>query len=162
MTSLNIATDGNTRVIHKSFGKSVTSIRRLLMNAGLSVVGEFNIASEQYIRLGPAKRSCTILIVDTPALLFECIALDRAAAVFLPVHIVVSGDCETTYVHWANPVENSGLRAPMPAKLPLENLCSRITQAFAALPQYAAESFPEQSQEIRDLSNGGSYVRHVG
>jgi hypothetical protein len=132
---MSIVTIGNTRVIPGPFGKSVPLIRRLLSDGGLSIVDEFNLSNEPYFQLGVATRSCTVLLVDTPALLFECIALDRAAAVFLPVHIVISGDRDTTYVHWANPVMSSGLRPPMPAKVPLENLCARITQALSKLQQ---------------------------
>ncbi len=134
---MSLTTTGNTRVIPEPFGKSVPLIRRLLSDAGLSVVEQFNMSSEVYFQLGIARRSCIVLLVDTPALLFECIALDRAAAVFLPVHVVISGDHDTTYVHWANPVMSSGLRPPMPAKIPLEKLCARITQALSRLPQAA-------------------------
>ena len=127
---MSIATAGTTRVIAEPFGKSVPLIRRLLSEAGLSVVEQFNVSSEPYFQLGVGRRSCLILLVDTPALLFECIALDRAAAVFLPIHIVISGDSDTSYVHWANPMTSSGLRPPAPAKIPLENLCTRVTQAL--------------------------------
>lgn len=131
----NIATTGNTRVVSDSVGKAAALIRRLLSDAGLSVVDEFNLSSEPYFQLGIAKRSCIVLLVDAPTLLFECIALDRAAAVFLPIHVVVSGDRDTTYVHWAHPVMSSGLRPPMPAKIPLDALCSRITRALSGLPE---------------------------
>ncbi|MGD0870071.1 MAG: DUF302 domain-containing protein [Bryobacteraceae bacterium] len=134
---MSIATTGNTRVIPEPFGKAVGMIRRLLLDAGLSVVEEFDVSNEPYFQLGIAMRSCLVLLVDTPALLFECIALDRAAAVFLPVHVVISGDRDTTYVHWANPMTGSGLRPPAPAKIPLEHLCARVTQALSGLPEVA-------------------------
>jgi hypothetical protein len=132
---MRIATAGTTWVIPESFGKSVPLIRRLLSEAGLTVEEQFNVSREPYFQLGVSRRSCLILLVDTPALLFECIALDRAAAVFLPIHIVISGDGDTSYVHWANPVTSSGLRPPAPAKLPLENLCARVTEALSSLTE---------------------------
>jgi hypothetical protein len=142
---MGIATDGNTRFIPASFGKSVSLIRRLLVVAGLNVVKEFDVSSEPYFQLGIARRSRRVLLVDTPALLFECIALDRAAAVFLPVHVVISGDRDTSYVHWVNPVASSGLRPPAPAKIPLESLCARVTQALSSLPQTAEGTAQTQS-----------------
>jgi len=142
---MSIATSGNTRVIAESFGKSVMLVRRLLANGGLCVVEECNVSSEPYFRSGITRWSCIVLLVDTPGLLFECIALDRAAAVFLPVHVVISGDRDRTYVHWANPVVSSGLRPPMPAKVPLERLCARITQALSRLPQTAGVHVQGQS-----------------
>ena len=144
--STGTATTGNTRVISNSVGRTVPLIRRLLWEAELSVVGEFNVSSEPYLQLGITKSSCIVLLVDTPALLFECIALDRAAAVFLPVHVVVSGDHDTTYVHWANPVTSSGLRPPMPAKIPLDNLAARITLALSGLPELAQAGLQRLSQ----------------
>lgn len=139
-------TTGNMRVIPVRFGRAVPLIRRLLSRAGLSIVREFEVSADPYFRLGAARRSCIALLVDTPALLFECIILDRAAAVFLPVHIVISGDSDATYVRWANPVTTSGLRPPIPAKAPLENLCSRITEALSGLPLAAGVILAEQPQ----------------
>ena len=147
---MNIATTGNTRVIREPFGKAVAVIRRLLSDAGLSVVEEFNVSSEPYFQLGIASRSCLILLVDTPALLFESIALDRSAAVFVPVHVVISGDRDTSYVHWANPVTTSGLRPPTAAKIPLERLCARITRALSALPLAAEGTAPVQPTESKN------------
>jgi len=144
--STSTATTGNTRVISTPVGRAIPLIRRLLSESGLSVVEEFNVSSEPYFQLEIAKRSCIVLLVDTPALLFECIALDRAAAVFLPVHVVISGDHDTTYVHWANPVASSGLRPPMPAKIPLDNLSARITGALSGLPELAEASLQRLSQ----------------
>ena len=142
---MGIATDGNTRFIPESFAKSVPLIRRMLAVAGLNVVKEFDVSNETFFPLGIARRSCKVLLVDTPALLFECIALDRAAAVFLPVHVVISGDRDTSYVHWVNPATSSGLRPPAPAKIPLENLCARVTQALSSLLRSAEATLQTQS-----------------
>jgi hypothetical protein len=129
------STYGNTRVIPEPFGKSVPLIRRLLLDAGLSVVEEFDVSRSPHFRLGIAPRSCVVLLVDIPVLLFEAIALDRAAAVFLPVHVVISGDRDTSYVHWANPMISSNLRPPAPSKGALEDLCSRVSGVLSELPQ---------------------------
>jgi len=125
----------NTRVIPESFGKSVLLIRRLLARADLSIVNEFNLSSEPCLQLVVARRSCTVLLVDTPVLLFEAIALDRVAAVFLPIHIVISGDHDKSYVHWANPIASSGLRSPLAARYVLDDLYVRISEALSELPQ---------------------------
>lgn len=143
---MSISTYGNTRVVPEPFGKSVPLIRRLLLGAGLSVVEEFDMSSAPYLQLGIAPRSCTVLLVDTPVLLFEAIALDRAAAVFLPVHVVISGDRETSYVHWANPMASSNLRPPAPSKGALEDLCARVTGALSELPQIAEVTLQRQSR----------------
>jgi hypothetical protein len=119
-----------TRIIPESFDKSVSMICHLLWTAGLTIVEEFDMSKEPYFRLGVAKRSCTVLLVDTPLLLFQAIALDRSAAVFVPLHIVISGDSDTSYIHWVDPVANSGLRPPASAKDALEEVYKRVTQAL--------------------------------
>ena len=130
---MSTATVDNTRVIPEPFGKSVPLTRRLLSDAGLSVVGEVDLSDQPCFQDGASRQSCVVLLVDTPALLFECIVLDRAAAVFLPVHVAIWGDAGTTYIHWTDPVTSSGLRPPIPAKIPLSNLCARVTQALSGL-----------------------------
>ena len=143
---MSISTCGNTRVVPEPFGKSVPLIRRSLQGAGLSVVEELDVSSAPYFQLGIAARSCMVLLVDTPALLFEAIALDRAAAVFLPLHVVISGDRDTSYVHWANPMASSNLRPPAPSKGALEELCARVTNALSELPQVAEAALQRPSR----------------
>ncbi len=143
---MSISTCGNTRVVCQPFGKSVPVIRRLLLDAGLSVVEEFDVSSAPYFQLGIAPRSCIVLLVDTPALVFEAIALDRAAAVFLPIHVVISGDRDTSYVHWANPMASSNLRPPAPSKGALEDLCARVNTALAGLPHPAEAAVEMKSR----------------
>jgi hypothetical protein len=130
-----IATTGFTHIIRQNFEKSVPLVRRLLRDAGLSIVQEFSLADNQPPPLGGARRSCIVLLVDTPGLFFECVALDRAAAAFVPIHVVVCGDKETSYVHWEHPLQRPGPRAPIPSRIPLEELCSRLTKALGGLPE---------------------------
>lgn len=132
---MNQISTNNTRFIPASLAHSVPIIRQHLQNAGLSVIGEFDLSNEPYFEIAISKRSCLVLLVHTPVLLFEAIALDRSAAVFLPVHVVVTGDQDTCYIHWADPVATSGLRVPAPAKGPAASLYARVTKALSAFPQ---------------------------
>jgi hypothetical protein len=128
---------GNTRVISEPLRRSLPLIRRLLLDAGLSIIAELDVSGTPHLQAEVATRSCTVLLVDTPLLLLEAIALDRAGAIFLPIHVVISGEGDTSYVFWANPMMSSGLRPPAPSKGPLEDLCARITKAFSELPHVA-------------------------
>ena len=134
----------NSLVVPESFGKSILLVRQLLFAAGLRVVKEFNLSNEPYLQL--AGQSCVVLLVDTPVLLFEAIALDREAAVFIPIHILISGDREESYIHWANPVASSGLRAPVAARGAMENLYARVSEALSDLHQPAATLAGRRSQ----------------
>jgi|SRR5947209_8106227 len=139
-------TVGITRVIPESFEKSLLLVRRSLSTAGLSVVQEFEMSREPCFQLSIARRSCVVLLVDTPVLLFEAIALDRSAAVFLPLHVVIIGDRDTSYVHWVNPTIDSGLRPPAPSRAALEDLYKRITEVLSELPQPAEAAAHNQSR----------------
>jgi hypothetical protein len=94
------------------------------------VVEEFDISREPYLQLGVARRQCVVLLVDTPVLLFEAIALDRSAAAFLPLHVIISGDRDISYVHWAHPIASSGLRPSPPARGALDEAHERITETL--------------------------------
>ncbi len=139
---MNLAAAGHTRMLPEPFARAVVLVRRLLRSAGLAVEREFDVSAAPYFRLAVAERSCMVLLVDSPELLFEAIALDRAAAVFLPLHVVITGDRETSYVHWADPAACSGLRPPVPAKGPLEELCGRVHRALAVLPHAVEHAAP--------------------
>ena len=142
---MNSVDAGVTRVIPESFEKSLALIRRLLAAAGFTVVEEFDMSREPYFQLGVASRSCVVLLVDTPVLLFEAIALDRSAAAFLPLHVVISGDRDTSYVHWADPMTSSGLRPPAPARGALDEAYRRITETLSALSQAVELKVPSRA-----------------
>ncbi len=142
---MNSVDAGVTRVIPESFEKSLALIRRLLTAAGFTVVEEFDMSREPYFQLGVASRSCVVLLVDTPVLLFEAIALDRSAAAFLPLHVVISGDRDTSYVHWADPITSSGLRPPAPARGALDEAYRRITETLSALSQAVELKVPSRA-----------------
>jgi uncharacterized protein (DUF302 family) len=125
----------HTWALHMGLEKSVAFIRRSLRLNGLNVVAELDLSASPD---SADTRGCVVLLVDTPELLFEAIALDRGAAVLVPVHIVLSGDRDSSRVHWANPLANSGLRAPASARLPIERLCVRVRQTLAGALESAA------------------------
>ena len=134
---------GLTRTIHEPVDKVLTRIRRLLVEHGLDAI-EFDLSKQPLFRLRIAARSCVVLLVDSPVLLFEAIALDRAAAVFLPLHVVLSGDRDTSYVHWINPISGSGLWPPAPARAALEELYARVTEALSELPAATEVALPSR------------------
>lgn len=142
---MNSANAGNIRFIPETVERSVPVIRRMLRDAGLSVVEEFSLLNNPHFQLGTARPSCIVLLVDTPEALLQSIALDRVAALFLPVHVVVSGDRDTAYVYWAHPLAGSGQQAPVPATAPLEELNARVTQALRVLPQVAKAASQQSS-----------------
>ena len=136
---------GITRTIPEPFEKTISTVRRMLTAAGLTIVDEFDMSKEPYFHFGVAGGWCTVLLLDTPILMFEAIVLDHSTAVFLPLHVVVSGDRETSYVHWADPVASSGLRPPASGKSALEQAYKRLADALSGLPQSLEFTAPTPS-----------------
>lgn len=130
-----IMTAANTWNLGVGLAKSVTVIRRALQMDGLNIVEELDVSASPNCADGP---HCVVLLVDSPELLFEAIALDRGAAVLVPVHIVVTGDAHCSQVHWANPIAALGLRAPASARVPIERLCAQVKQALSRALDSAA------------------------
>jgi hypothetical protein len=107
--------------VNAGIEKTASLVRRCLRDRGLQIVDEVYISSGQ----------CVVLLVDTPELLLGAVALDRGAAVLVPVHVVITSDGPRSFVYWANPIAVSGLRPPASARAALERLCGRIRQTLA-------------------------------
>ena len=108
--------------------KTASIVRRSLCDRGLQVVDEIHLSGGE----------CVVLLVDTPELLLEAVALDRGGAVLVPVHVVITSDGPRSFVCWANPIAVSGLRPPASARAALERLCGRIRQTLAQSLEGAA------------------------
>jgi uncharacterized protein (DUF302 family) len=129
-----------TYVIRERFDKSLRAIRSALAEMELEVVGEFDIAETvnggSSRRVAPSK----ILLVDCPLLIFEALALDRAAAVFFPLHVLVSGGGEQTRVAMTNPTRLFDARFPVGAADPMDRLVARVELALESVSRRLAVS----------------------
>ena len=137
---------GRVQAVPRAFDQTLKSLRRLLKGAGLSVVQQFDLSHDFPGQPAAGTRHCALLMVDCPLLLFEAVALDRSAAVFIPLHVVITGDQHTTCIHWAHPAETMGLRLSAAARGPVEALYTRLTRVLEG-----AGSWPDQGgdDEVR-------------
>jgi len=110
-------------------------VRRALLDQDVRVSAEFDGCeiSGTLLGAGPVF-SYRILCVDSPLLMLEAIAIDPAAAVFIPVHVVVSADGPNTRVDWINLENIQGRRLPLGAIPPLRSLQAQIRRAVAGVP----------------------------
>jgi uncharacterized protein (DUF302 family) len=136
----------NRREIAAPYETALKLIRSALLNEDLRISREFDltdIAGEQPgMNLAPRR----ILCVDSPLLLLEAMALDPSAAVFLPLHIVISADGPNTQVYWLNLASVQSKRLPVGAMLPLRALHARIVKAMEKIPVNEENSL-EMSRE---------------
>jgi uncharacterized protein (DUF302 family) len=122
-----------TYMIAERFDKAVKLIRSALADMELSVVGELD-ATDAFGRApGRKAERSRILLVDCPLLVFEALALDRAAGVFFPSHILVSADGDRTRVSTVNPAVLFDVRLPLGAAGPMESLQARVTLALESV-----------------------------
>ncbi len=128
-------------VIEDQFDRALKTIRSELTATDLNIVAEFDTA--EVINGNPSRRPCRILLVDNPLLVFEALALDRAAAVFLPLHVVISGAGDRTEVSIANPTHLLDARFPAGAADPVDRLVGRIELALQSASERHAGAKPD-------------------
>ena len=129
---MKVAKFGSTCAIPEPYSSGLNLVRDALRDAGLSILGEFDLCGPGR-DAGPAPHPCRVIYVDSPLLLFEALVLDRAAAVFLPLHVAVRGDGGETRVHWINPAAVFGMRLSAGAAVPLYDLQTRVSAALLPL-----------------------------
>lgn len=109
-------------VIPEPFDRALRLVRDTLCSNELNVVAEVDVSARIKRELNIGFGPCRVLLVDSPCLLLEACTLDRAAAAFVPLHIVLCGRGPQTAVHWMNPATLGGVRLPAGAAAPLLKL----------------------------------------
>src|SRR4051794_499110 len=124
---MNAVAARQTYTIAERFDKALKTIRCAVAAGSLEGAGEF--AVDQILQpSGTAPRS-RIFPVDCPVLVFEALALDRAAALFFPIHVLVSSAGDQTSASLLNPAELFDARLPAGAAEPMERLQARVAEA---------------------------------
>ncbi len=130
---MNTFSSGKTYVIEEGFDRALKLVRNALETQELSIAGEFDVTDSASpnsgTRLGPSR----LLLVDSPLLLFEALALDRAAGVFFPLHVLVSAHGDQTQVVCIEPASLVDGRLPVGSSQPLSNLRNRIARALESV-----------------------------
>ena len=125
-------------VIDAVFDQALASLREALTAAGLTISGEMDVADRIRRQLGLGFGPCRVLLVDSPYLLVEALALDRSAAALFPLHVVVFERGAATHVHWFNLAHmRHGL--PAAAVAPLAKLQAQLTHALESVGRSESE-----------------------
>ncbi|MDR3703106.1 MAG: DUF302 domain-containing protein [Candidatus Sulfopaludibacter sp.] len=112
------------------FERALPAVREALAAGGLTISGEIDISERIRRQLGLDFGPCRILLVDSPYLLVEALALDRSAAALLPLHVVISGREPVTHVHWISLAGMRQARLPAGAEAPLAKLHAELLRVF--------------------------------
>jgi hypothetical protein len=133
-----------TYVIEERFDRAIRSIRSALERQELTIAGEIDMSPRSDLHFGKKPGAASrLLLVDSPLLLFEALALDRAAGVFFPLHLLVSADGDQTHVSCVEAASLFDVRLPAGSSQPLADLRNRITIALESLtPQSSGRRHP--------------------
>jgi uncharacterized protein (DUF302 family) len=127
---MNLADIAHTGTIAAPFETGLKLVRDALLRAGLSISGELDVPGSLGRDSVSFPTQSRLLYVDSPLWLLEALALDRAAAVFLPLHVLVAEHGPETRVYWNKPAEVFIGRLPIGAALPLDEIQERVAQAL--------------------------------
>ena len=122
---------GKDIVVERRFGSVIKQIRTAIADAELDIAAEFDVDGSLREHLDGGK--CHLLLVDCSLTNFELLTMDGAAAVFLPLHVLVSADGNRTRVFWANVPTLLHARLPAGAAAPLQRLEARLSWALQAI-----------------------------
>jgi uncharacterized protein (DUF302 family) len=120
-----------TYVVAERFDRALKLIRQALAEEGLNVAAEIDLTEKLTRDYSAGSGQSKLLLVDCPLLLFEALALDRGAGVFVPLHVLVSPEENRTRVVCVEPDRSFQVRLPAGAAQPLEELRSRVAAALA-------------------------------
>jgi len=132
---MNTAPAVRTYAVPERFDKALKAIRIALSDMEVDVVREFRYSATDQADSDAPCAAPRVLLVSSPILEFEALALGRAAAVFFPLHILVADEGEQTRVSVVNPVVLFEGRFPPGAGAPIERLLGRIESAMESLMQ---------------------------
>lgn len=119
--------------IDTRFDQALKLIRQALAKGQLSIAGEYDLAEYWAEDSGEEPTPARLLLVDSPLLLFEALALDRAAGVFLPLHLLVSADGDRTQVICIEPSSAFEVRLPPGSAQPLQELGNRVALTLESI-----------------------------
>jgi uncharacterized protein (DUF302 family) len=119
-----------TLFMEQEYNDALKLIRRALAEEGLQIAADLDLSGRVKKALRIDLPPCRVLCVDCPVALLEALALDRSAAVLLPLHLVVASQDGFTQVHLLNPAAALYSGLPVTARAAVSKLQARVSQAL--------------------------------
>ena len=124
-----------TLVLDAPFQAALRQIRRALRDGKLSIAAEFDGKRRIQQALGLELAPCRVLLVESPRLLLEATAIDRSCAVFLPLHVVVSGFGGQTLIHILSADYLAHGEVPVGIRMPVARLQKQLLEALEGIAE---------------------------
>jgi uncharacterized protein (DUF302 family) len=112
------------------FEQALKTLRKALEAEQLCILNELDLSQHLQRELGVGLVPCKVLLVGGAIFLLEAMAFDTRAAVFLPLHLVVTRQGSQTIVHFFNSIMLSESGLPAGAKAPLSKLHGQIAKTL--------------------------------
>ena len=104
---------GNIKyLLREPFERAVESVRRALRNRGLQVEGQLDVSRRVERALGIAMPPCRIVFVLPNPSMAGAGSIHPLAAIFLPLHIVISDNAAQTEIQVQSRVQVGSEDAP--------------------------------------------------
>lgn len=126
----NAGTPSYAYVIPEPYERALKLIREALAREGLEIPIELDVSGRIRKKLGISLAPCRLLCVDSPMSLVEAVAVDPAGAVYLPLHLVVSGRGPQTTLHLPSQGALQRCEAPVGVKVPVSKLHARLSRVL--------------------------------
>lgn len=115
-----------TFVLEEPFEPALKTLRRALAEEQLCIVVELDAAKRIRHALDIVVSPCRILFVENPLFMLEATAIDRSSAVFIPLHLVVSGSGARTLIHVLGPQHSQLRDFPIGVRIPLMRIQDQL------------------------------------
>lgn len=149
-----------TFVIHRPFDSALPRIRRAIREDQLSIAGEIDAAQRVKRALDIYVPPCRILLVDNPGFMLEATAIDRGSAIFIPLHLIVSGAGNRTLLHILNTEHIRQSNLPIGIRAPVLDLQRQILRSLGRIAE-RARNIEEPVDRDADHQNERSSVQRA-
>ena len=119
--------------LREPFDQAVESVCRSLENRGLRVAGQLDVAGRVERFVGIVLSPCKIVFVLPGASTLTKASIHPWATIFLPFHIVISGNGAQTEIEVQNKVHSGHQAAEPPVVGPIAELQTQISSAIEAI-----------------------------
>jgi uncharacterized protein (DUF302 family) len=119
-----------TFVLEETFDSALKTLRRAFAEDQLCVTVELDAAKRIRNALNIVVSPCRILLVENLLFMLEAAAIDRSSAVFIPLHVVVSGRGARTLIHVLGAQYRQLHDIPIGVRIPLTRIQDQVLRAL--------------------------------
>jgi uncharacterized protein (DUF302 family) len=125
-------------VLDRPFEAALIRIRQAVRAEQLCIAAEIDAAQRVKRALEIYVPQCRVLLIDNPLFLLEATAIDRASAIFMPLHLVISGSGNRTLAQMldAEHIRHSDL--PIGIRAPVLDLQRQLLRVLGRIAQRQA------------------------